>query len=132
MDISLSDDLPALTRQTHGLAIEPRIMSDTEHSIEEIKKHVRVYMLVFASLGVLTALTVAVGYLELPFAPALIVALLIATVKAGLVAAYFMHLVSEEQIIRWLVWLSLGLLLAMFLIFSVYYVDQGGVEIFGF
>ena len=107
-------------------------MSDTGHSIEEIKKHVRVYMLVFASLAVLTVVTVVVGYLELPFAPALIVALLIATVKAGLVAAYFMHLVSEEQIIRWLVWLSLGLLLSMFLILSVYYVDQVGTEIFGF
>lgn len=107
-------------------------MSDTGHSVEEIKKHVRVYMLVFGSLAVLTAVTVVVGYLELPFVPALIVALLIATVKAGLVAAYFMHLVSEEQVIRWLVWLSLALLLVMFFLFSVYYVDQGGTEIFGF
>jgi cytochrome c oxidase subunit 4 len=104
----------------------------SEHSVEEIKKHVRVYMLVFGSLAVLTVVTVVVGYLELPFVPALIVALLIATVKAGLVAAYFMHLVSEEQVIRWLVWLSLALLLVMFLLFSVYYVDQGGSEIFGF
>ncbi len=89
-------------------------------------------MLVFGSLAVLTVVTVVVGYLELPFVPALIVALLIATVKAGLVAAYFMHLVSEEQVIRWLVWLSLALLVVMFLLFSVYYVDQGGTEIFGF
>ena len=89
-------------------------------------------MLVFGSLAVLTAVTVVVGYLELPFVPALIVALLIATVKAGLVAAYFMHLVSEEQVIRWLVWLSLALLLVMFLLFSVYYVDQIGFLIFGF
>ncbi len=104
----------------------------SEHSVEEIKKHVRVYMLVFVSLAVLTAVTVAVGYIELPFVPALIVALLIATVKAGMVAAYFMHLVSEEQVIRQLVWLSLALLLVMFLLFSVYYVDQIGLMIFGF
>lgn len=106
-------------------------MSDTAH-IEDVKKHVRVYVAVFGALAVLTVVTVAVGYLHLPFVPALIAALLIATVKAGLVAGYFMHLVSEERVIRSLVWLSLGLLVAMFALFTVYYFDQGGGEIVGF
>lgn len=100
-------------------------MSELAHA-EDIKKHVRVYIAVFAALAVLTVVTVGVGYLHLPIVPALIVALLIATVKGGLVAAYFMHLVSEEKVIHWLVWMSLGLLLTMFAIFTVYYFDQDG------
>lgn len=105
-------------------------MSDIAH-IEEVKKHIRVYISVFAALAVLTIVTVAVGYMHLPMVPALIAALVIATIKAGLVAAYFMHLVSEERVVHWLVWMSLGLLLTMFAIFTVYYYDQIGGELVG-
>ncbi len=105
-------------------------MSDAAN-IEEVKKHVRVYVAVFGALAVLTVVTVVVGYLHLPIVPALIVALLIATVKAGLVAGYFMHLVSEERVIHWLVWLSLGLVLTMFVLLTVYYYDQGGGAVLG-
>ncbi|MEX0821125.1 MAG: cytochrome C oxidase subunit IV family protein [Rhodothermales bacterium] len=101
-------------------------MSDAAHNIEEVKKHVRVYISVFAALAILTVVTVGVGYLHLPILPALIAALVIASIKAGLVAAYFMHLVSEERVIRLLVWMSLGLLVFMFTILSVYYYDQVG------
>lgn len=98
-------------------------MSELTH-VEDVKKHVRIYISVFVALAVLTVVTVAVGYLELPIVPALIAALAIATVKAALVAGYFMHLVSEEKVIRWLVMMSLGLLIAMFVLFTVYYFDQ--------
>jgi cytochrome c oxidase subunit 4 len=66
---------------------------------EELKKHLRVYIAVFAALAVLTVVTVAISYLDLDFKKAVAVALLVATVKAGLVALYFMHLVSEKAII---------------------------------
>lgn len=100
-------------------------MSELTH-VEDVKKHVRIYISVFVALAVLTVVTVAVGYLELPIVPALIAALAIATVKAALVAGYFMHLVSEEKVIQWLVMMSLGLLIAMFVLFTVYYFDQDG------
>ncbi len=100
-------------------------MSDLTH-VEDVKKHVRIYITVFAALAVLTIVTVAVGYLHLPMIPALIVALVIATIKAGLVAAYFMHLVSEERLIRALVYMSLSLVVVMFILFTMYYYDQGG------
>jgi cytochrome c oxidase subunit 4 len=100
-------------------------MTDIAH-IEEVKKHVRIYISVFAALAVLTVVTVGVGYLHLPILPALVAALVIASIKAGLVAAYFMHLISEERVIRWLVWMSLGLLLTMFALFTLYYYDQIG------
>lgn len=95
--------------------------------VEDVKKHVRVYIAVFGALAVLTVVTVAVAYLDLPIVLALIVALLIATVKGGLVAGYFMHLLSEKKLISSLVVLTLGLLVAMFFLFTVAYFDQDGL-----
>ena len=65
----------------------------------EIDKHVRTYILVFATLLVLTMVTVAVSYLHLEVHQAIAVALLIATIKASLVALFFMHLISERQVV---------------------------------
>ena len=96
------------------------------HSVEEVKKHGRVYLMVFGALAVLTIVTVAVGYLHLPIVPALIVGLLIATVKAGLVAAYFMHLVSERKVIYGVLIMTGLFLLAMFILFISAYADQDG------
>lgn len=105
-------------------------MSDLTH-VEDVKKHVRIYISVFAALAVLTIVTVAVGYLHLPIIPALVLALLIATIKGGLVAGYFMHLVSEERLIRGLVFMSVSLVIAMFVLFTIYYFDQGGEVVGG-
>jgi cytochrome c oxidase subunit 4 len=66
---------------------------------EEIKKAVRSYTVVFVTLLCLTFVTVAVSYLHLPRPQAITLALIIATVKASLVAAFFMHLVSEKKVI---------------------------------
>ncbi len=67
-----------------------------------VKQHVRVYVTVFAALAVLTIVTVAISYLHLPTAYAIGVAMVVATVKSSLVALYFMHLISEEKVILWL------------------------------
>jgi cytochrome c oxidase subunit 4 len=71
---------------------------ETTHA-EDIKKHVKVYIIVFASLMILTVVTVTVSYLHLNTAAAVTVALLIATIKGSLVACYFMHLISEKKFI---------------------------------
>jgi cytochrome c oxidase subunit 4 len=65
----------------------------------DIDKHVRTYIIVFAALAVLTVVTVAVYYLHLPVAAAIGLALVIASIKATLVACYFMHLISEKKLI---------------------------------
>jgi len=97
------------------------------HSPEEIRKHVRVYMMVFGSLAVLTIVTVTVGYLKLPIVPAMIVALFIACIKGGLVASYFMHLITEKKLIYWLLILSAVFLFIMFALFiSAYNSQEGG------
>ena len=69
------------------------------HSVEDIKRETRVYVLVFAALAALTVITVAVSYLHLSTVPALAVALVIAGTKGTLVACYFMHLISEKKLI---------------------------------
>ena len=90
-------------------------MSGVSHD-EYIKKQVTIYIRVFVALAVLTVVTVAISYLHLPVLPAIIVALLIATFKASLVAAYFMHLVSEKKIV--LALLALASVFFLVLLFS--------------
>ena len=68
-------------------------------SPEEFRKHLGKYYVVFIALLCLTAVTVGVSYLRLARPIAIAVALVIATVKAGLVAAVFMHLISEKKVI---------------------------------
>ena len=65
------------------------------HSPEEIRASVRVYMKVFGALAVLTCVTVAVSYIDLGGSGNIALALVIATLKAALVAMFFMHLKGE-------------------------------------
>jgi caa(3)-type oxidase subunit IV len=72
-------------------------------SVEEIRKHVRVYIIVFVALLVLTGITVALAeahFLSTPMA--IVAALIVACVKGSLVACYFMHLISERGMIFWI------------------------------
>jgi cytochrome c oxidase subunit 4 len=57
--------------------------------------------MVFGTLLVLTLITVGVSYLDLPEVETVIVALTIATVKASLVAIFFMHLKGERPMVMW-------------------------------
>src|SRR3954452_17979876 len=71
----------------------------TSDHAADIDRHVRVYITVFASLMVLTIVTVAVSRFHLPVPIAVTVALLVALIKGSLVACYFMHLISEKKLI---------------------------------
>ena len=63
----------------------------------DIKKHLRVYIGVFVALLVGTIITVAVSYFHFGDLGNIVVALIIAVIKAVLVAAFFMHLSSEKK-----------------------------------
>jgi caa(3)-type oxidase subunit IV len=71
------------------------------HDREAFRKHLKAYIMVFVALLVGTVLTVAVSYVhfghEDSHAGNIAVALVIAMAKAFLVAAFFMHLVSEKR-----------------------------------
>jgi cytochrome c oxidase subunit IV len=72
----------------------------SDHDAHNVHHEVRRYVLVFVGLLVGTAVTVGAYYLHLPsVALTIAVALFIATVKAFLVAGYFMHLISERKMI---------------------------------
>ena len=73
---------------------------NAHHSPEEIKKEIRVYLIVFAALAVLTGVTVYACYgLKMPAHIAIGIALVIASIKGFLVAGFFMHLLSEKKLI---------------------------------
>jgi len=74
-------------------------MSDS-HSFDSIKKHRKIYVAVFLALLVGTALTVGMYYVHFSqLWKTITIALIIATVKASLVAAFFMHLSNERRAI---------------------------------
>lgn len=85
-------------------------MSDQDHG--HIQEHIKVYLTVFGALAVLTVITVAASYLNVTESEAIFLALVIATVKASLVAGYFMHLITERQTIVWILILTFVFFLA--------------------
>lgn len=93
---------------------------------ESIRKHVNVYFKVFGALAVLTVITVAVSYLNLGVGAAVPVALVIAAVKAALVALFFMHLKGETKGIQWGLILTAVFFLALILLPLYAYLDRVG------
>lgn len=77
------------------------------------------FTVVYFALLLLTALTVAVARVNLgPLN--LYVAMAVATMKAGLVVAYFMHMKYENKLIQMLFFVAL---LAIFLPYSAVFID---------
>src|SRR6266487_2888174 len=75
-------------------------MDDPHDDSQHIARHVKVYLTVFIALLIGTVLTVAMYYQHFEsVAVTVAIAVFIATVKASLVAGFFMHLVSERKAI---------------------------------
>ncbi len=81
-------------------------------SQEEFKKHLKIYWMIFVALAFLTVVTVGIAYYHLPHTVAIVVAMIVASIKGSLVAAFFMHLNHEKTII----YATLGLTFLMFFI----------------
>jgi cytochrome c oxidase subunit IV len=109
-DTTLSHDAPHGNpdQQAGGPPREP--LGEQEHpthhhdhghdnSPEAIRKEVRKYLIVLGALATLTLITVAIAQLHLPTHEAIALALVVATIKGSLVAAFFMHLLSERKLI---------------------------------
>ena len=68
------------------------------HSDQEaIRKSIKTYWMVGGALFVFTGVTVAVNQVHLAVPAAITVALIIATMKASMVASIFMHLSHEKK-----------------------------------
>ncbi|MDP7465399.1 MAG: cytochrome C oxidase subunit IV family protein [Candidatus Marinimicrobia bacterium] len=94
------------------------------HSVEEIKKSVKVYIGVFAALAVLTVVTVAASYLDLSFGESFFLALTIASIKGTLVAGYFMHLFTERTAILAVLGLTFFFLITIMFLPYIAFTDQ--------
>jgi len=97
------------------------------HGTESIQEHIKVYLTVFGALAVLTILTVTASYLDVSSSEAIFLALTIATIKASLVAGYFMHLITEKQTIVWILILTFFFFLVLMLLPLITATDQTGV-----
>src|SRR5271154_6837853 len=76
----------------------------------------RFYWAIFGALVFLTFLTVAVSYFDFGSAN-IVIAMLIATAKAGLVATFFMHL-RHDKLFNTLTFLAAFLFLAIFILLT--------------
>jgi cytochrome c oxidase subunit 4 len=78
----------------------------TEQETQLTATRYRRYVYVWLSLIVLTSLTVSVARLHLT-SYAILIAILIATTKAGIVVTFFMHLKNEPLILRLMLFVAL-------------------------
>ena len=76
---------------------DPKEYEEYAHGVQQ---HVMRYVMVGVTLLVFTGITVALSYVDFGARKANVaVAMLVATLKAGLVAAIFMHLAAEKRLI---------------------------------
>lgn len=85
----------------------------------DVSKHVKSYMAVFAALAVFTILTVWAATWPTSTPMHIGVAMLIATIKASLVAAIFMHLKWENSGAIWWTLLLTGIFFAALILLPV-------------
>lgn len=78
---------------------EEHVAHGHDNSPEAIRREIRKYLYVLGALAVLTIITVAISQLHLPTHQAVLLALIVASIKGSLVAAFFMHLISERKLI---------------------------------
>ena len=104
------------------IAVDPHGAPD-EHGAHNVAKHVRKYLLIGAILVTFTAITVWLSYVDFGTMKANVaVAMLVATFKAGLVAAIFMHLSNEKRMIyRILIFTAFFVLGLFFLTYLAWY-----------
>jgi cytochrome c oxidase subunit 4 len=75
---------------------------------DDHRPNVKLYVGVFAALLILTCVTVAISKLHLPRPQAIALGLLVAAVKAALVAGIFMHLWGEKKLIHKFLYVAFG------------------------
>lgn len=90
----------------------------------EIRRQTKIYVAVFAALMMLTIITVTVSYLHLSTPLTIAVAMLIASIKGSLVAAYFMHLISERKAIYSILILTVAFFVVLMIVPSFGAFDQ--------
>ncbi len=97
------------------------------HGAEAVREQARKYVFVFAALLVLTLVTVSISYLHLSVVPAIVAAMVVASVKGSLVASYFMHLISERKFIYFVLILTVVFFVGLMCLPLLHHFDRGAV-----
>lgn len=101
-------------------------MSSEAHNSQ---KEVRKYMAVFGGLLILTFITVSASGFRSGITIGVFIALIIATIKGGLVACNFMHLTAEKKLVYMVLLLAVFFLISMMaLICSAYFSVPEGLK----
>jgi cytochrome c oxidase subunit 4 len=104
---NINNGTHASGRASEYSAPEARVPNMSEHIVQP-----RIYILIFLSLMVGTALTVVAAFYDFPGPLNAVVALTIAAIKATLVVLYFMHVRYSGRLV-WLVIVAALLWLAI-------------------
>jgi cytochrome c oxidase subunit IV len=99
----------------------------SEHVDDHFKKHIRACIVVFVALLVLTLLTVGIARVHLGHVGNIVAALVIATFKACLVGAYFMHLNAEKKTVYRVLAVTFFFFLGLMLLTLFSYYDELGI-----
>ena len=86
-----------------------------ENSTTQHHSSVKLYLMVFGALGILTGLTVLLSYSSISHGFGIFLAGMIALVKCTLIGAFFMHLRSESKGITALILTALFLVIVLIL-----------------
>ncbi len=92
--------------------METRVHEHGEHHHDEHHVGYKTYIIIFVALLILTAITVYVSYFNFGVFN-IVVALAIASLKAALVALWFMHLKFEDKVTWYFILFPIGLLALM-------------------
>ena len=108
------------TTHASGAATAGAPAHDDHH---DVSKHVRKYLMVGGLLLAFTLITVFLSYVDLGSMKANVaVGMLVATFKAGLVAAIFMHLSAERKMVyRILIFTAFFVLVLFWLTYLAWY-----------
>ena len=114
---------PAAVPADGHAAAEAAQAAHDEHVAHDVSKHIRGYLLVGLTLIVFTAITVGLSYVDFGTQKANVaVAMVVATFKAAMVAAIFMHLSNEKRMIyRILIFTAFFVLGLFFLTYLAWY-----------
>ena len=96
---------------------------------QHVEKHIRQYLIVFASLLVLTVVTVLASRINLGITGGIILAMIIAGLKGTLVAGVFMHLFTDKRKLIYMILIYTGIfLLVLFLLTSFSFSNSLNIE----
>jgi cytochrome c oxidase subunit 4 len=99
-------------------------MTQSQDQVQQVHPGNRTYILVAAILGVITAVEVAVFYLEVLHPVLVPILLTLSAAKFTLVVGFFMHLKFDSRLYRALfvgpLLVAIAVILAMFLLYGVF------------